>query len=131
MPEHAQHPDQPAGGAPAAVVVADDAVVRADAETAEGGSERLGRRERMATIGRGAKAGQIALQIDEDRPGDVLPREGVPPRATVEVPADVGHDHLRTVGEHPLATDDRGELHGAATLPPPARAPVSAGSGEG
>ena len=93
--EHAEHHDQPAGGHPSGVVVGDHPSVVADTESTHRLGELVRRRQGMTSVGGTSVGGQIGVDVDEHRTGYVSTSEHLACVSSVEVPANVGHDHVQ------------------------------------
>src|SRR5690554_5712812 len=79
----AQHPPQSRSDRAADIVVGHDLIVGADAAPAEPRGELVGVGQRVATVAPVARAGQIFVQMQEARAGDVALCIGVAPGARV------------------------------------------------
>jgi len=90
--EHAQHHDQSSGRHASGVVVGHDPGVVSDADFSHGVSEVVGCGKRMTPVSGCTVTSEVTIDVDEHRAGNVAGLESSPSVATVEIPADVGHD---------------------------------------
>jgi len=106
-PEQAQHPDEASGVGAAGVVVGDDDRVVADAGLGHARGEGVRAGQRVASLLGRRRRGQPRRQVDEHRPRQVAGQVDLVAVAAVQVPAHVGDDGVRVLGEPVLADDGR------------------------